>query len=118
MVDDSVVVRRVLGMTLRQLPEFLHADIQEAGNGVLAVRKLEESRYDLVLSDIRMPGLDGLGFVREVRAPSGIVEFEPAEMVVRVRAGTTVAKLPWTLTTPASSTPPRAICSTVIPPKQ
>ena len=30
---------------------------------------------------------------REVRAPSGIVEFEPAEMVVRVRAGTTVAEL-------------------------
>ena len=30
---------------------------------------------------------------REVQAPSGIVEFEPAEMVVRVRAGTTVAEL-------------------------
>ena len=30
---------------------------------------------------------------REVSAPSGIVEFEPAEMVVRVRAGTTVAEL-------------------------
>jgi len=30
---------------------------------------------------------------REVRAPEGVVEFEPAEMVVRVRAGTTVAAL-------------------------
>src|SRR3954471_15984540 len=30
---------------------------------------------------------------REVRAPAGIVTFEPAEMVVRVRAGTTVAEL-------------------------
>ncbi len=30
---------------------------------------------------------------REVSAPKGIVEFEPAEMVVRVRAGTTVAEL-------------------------
>lgn len=30
---------------------------------------------------------------REVSAPTGIVEFEPAEMVVRVRAGTTVADL-------------------------
>jgi glycolate oxidase FAD binding subunit len=30
---------------------------------------------------------------REVRPPSGVVEFEPAEMVVRVRAGTTVAEL-------------------------
>lgn len=30
---------------------------------------------------------------REVRAPAGVVEFEPAEMTVRVRAGTTVADL-------------------------
>lgn len=30
---------------------------------------------------------------REVHAPEGIVEFEPAEMVVRVRAGTTVAEV-------------------------
>jgi len=30
---------------------------------------------------------------REVRAPAGIVEYEPAEMVVRVRAGTTVAEV-------------------------
>jgi glycolate oxidase FAD binding subunit len=34
-----------------------------------------------------------LGFAREVRAPAGVVEFEPAEMVVRVGAGTTVAEL-------------------------
>ena len=30
---------------------------------------------------------------REVRAPAGVVAFEPAEMTVRVRAGTTVADL-------------------------
>ncbi|MGH9268654.1 MAG: FAD-binding oxidoreductase, partial [Acidimicrobiales bacterium] len=30
---------------------------------------------------------------REVRAPAGVVAFEPAEMVVRCRAGTTVAEL-------------------------
>ncbi|HUP84863.1 MAG TPA: FAD-binding protein [Acidimicrobiales bacterium] len=33
------------------------------------------------------------GDAREVVAPSGIVEFEPAEMVVRVRSGTSVAEL-------------------------
>src|SRR3954471_9116054 len=31
--------------------------------------------------------------VREVHAPSGVVTFDPAEMTVRVRAGTTVAEL-------------------------
>ncbi len=37
------------------------------------------------------------GAAREVSAPAGIVEFEPAEMVVRVGAGTTVAELDATL---------------------
>jgi len=66
-VDDSIIVRQVLVMTLRQLPEFLYATIEEAGNGALALRKLETARYDLILSDIRMPLLDGLELVRRVR---------------------------------------------------
>jgi CheY-like chemotaxis protein len=66
-VDDSIIVRQVLSMTLRQLPEFLYATIEEAGNGALALRKLETARYDLILSDIRMPLLDGLELVRRVR---------------------------------------------------
>lgn len=40
-----------------------------------------------------MVGGAGDPAAREVRAPSGVVEYEPAEMVVRVRAGTTVAEL-------------------------
>lgn len=66
-VDDSIVVRQVLIITLRQIPEFLHADIDEAGNGAVALRKIAAKRYDLVLSDIRMPLVDGLELVRRVR---------------------------------------------------
>ena len=66
-VDDSIVVRQVLVITLRQIPEFLHADIDEAGNGAVALRKIAAQRYDLVLSDIRMPLVDGLELVRRVR---------------------------------------------------
>jgi two-component system chemotaxis response regulator CheY len=71
LVDDSIIVRQVLAMTLRQLPEFLYASIEEAGNGAVALRKLETSRYDLILSDIRMPLLDGLELVRRVRQDMG-----------------------------------------------
>jgi CheY-like chemotaxis protein len=71
LVDDSVVVRKVLTVTLRQLPEFLRAEIDEAGNGVQALRKLETERYDLVLSDIRMPAMDGLELVRRFRTELG-----------------------------------------------
>ena len=70
-VDDSVVVRQVLGLTLRQLPEFLYAEIDEAGNGAVALRKMTNTHYDLVLSDIRMPLVDGLEFVRRVRRDLG-----------------------------------------------
>jgi two-component system chemotaxis response regulator CheY len=67
LVDDSIVVRQVLAMTLRQLPEFLYATIDEAGNGAIALKKMEAGRYDLVMSDIRMPYVDGLELVRRVR---------------------------------------------------
>ena len=66
-VDDSIVVRQVLALTLRQIPVFTDADIDEAGNGAVALHRLELARYDLVLSDIRMPLMDGLELVRRMR---------------------------------------------------
>jgi two-component system, chemotaxis family, chemotaxis protein CheY len=66
-VDDSIVARQVLMLTLRQLPEFLYARVDEAGNGAVALRRMSTSRYDLVLCDIRMPLMDGLELVRRVR---------------------------------------------------
>ena len=73
-VDDSVVVRKVLTVTLRQLPEFFRADIEEAGNGAIAFRRLQTERYDLVLCDVRMPLMDGLELVRRLRTDLGDAE--------------------------------------------
>lgn len=67
-VDDSVVVRKILALTLRELREFAYAEIDEAGTGADALRLMEQSRYDLVLCDVRMPDGDGLDLVRRVRA--------------------------------------------------
>jgi two-component system, chemotaxis family, chemotaxis protein CheY len=66
-VDDSIVVRKVLSMTLHQLPEFMTATVDEAGNGAIALRMISTKKYDLVISDIRMPYIDGLELVRRVR---------------------------------------------------
>jgi two-component system, chemotaxis family, chemotaxis protein CheY len=66
-VDDSVVVRKILVMTIHQLPEFLSATVDEAGNGAIALKMMGTKRYDLVISDIRMPFIDGLELVRRVR---------------------------------------------------
>lgn len=71
-VDDSIVVRRVLALTVSQLPELAGAEIDEAPNGAIALRKLAQARYDLVLSDIRMPDVDGLELLRIARGELGL----------------------------------------------
>ena len=62
-VDDEEHVAAVLA-------EMLAVDghrIDVAQNGALALDRLRQGTYDLVLSDIRMPELDGLGLYQEVR---------------------------------------------------
>jgi two-component system chemotaxis response regulator CheY len=66
-VDDSIVVRKILAMTVHQVPELQNAVVDEAGNGAIALKMLGTKKYDLVLSDIRMPYVDGLELVRRVR---------------------------------------------------
>ncbi len=61
-VDDEPGVTAVL-------VELLSRDahhVETAPNGSVALAKLDERTYDLILSDIRMPELDGPGFYREV----------------------------------------------------
>jgi CheY-like chemotaxis protein len=66
-VDDSIVVRKILALTVHQVPELQNAIVDEAGNGAIALKMLGAKKYDLVLSDIRMPYVDGLELVRRVR---------------------------------------------------
>ena len=70
-VDDSIVVRKILTMTVHQVPELMNAAVEEAGNGAIALKMLGSKKYDLVLSDIRMPYVDGLELVRRVREELG-----------------------------------------------
>jgi len=70
-VDDSIVVRKILVFTVRQLHGFQGAIVDEADDGVVAVKKLEAHRYDLVLSDVRMPVMDGLELARHLREVMG-----------------------------------------------
>ena len=61
-VDDETEVGEVLA-------EMLSVDghqVETAANGVIALEKLRERAYDLVVSDLRMPELDGPGLYREV----------------------------------------------------
>ncbi len=63
-VDDIAINRAVV----RDLLLPLGFEIYEASNGLEALAMLDEVRPDLTFVDLRMPGIDGLEFVRRLRA--------------------------------------------------
>ncbi len=65
-VDDSSVMRKIVARALQQGGVF--GEILEAGNGAEALDILRRQRVDLVLSDINMPVMDGLEFVRQLQS--------------------------------------------------
>lgn len=65
-VDDSSVMRKIVERSLRQAG--VHSlVVLEAGSGVEGLEVLKARRVDLILSDINMPAMDGLEFVRQLR---------------------------------------------------
>ena len=66
-VDDSSVMRKIVERSLRQAGLQIK-EIFEAGNGVEALARMQQTRVDLILSDINMPTMDGLEFVRQLQA--------------------------------------------------
>ena len=56
-VEDSPTMRQLMLFALKRLPDV---DLIEASDGVDALRKLPEEKFDLVLTDINMPVMDGL----------------------------------------------------------
>ena len=64
MVDDSASVRQMVGMTLKQAGYA----VVEASDGREALQKATASRVDAVITDLNMPGMDGLSFIRAYRA--------------------------------------------------
>jgi two-component system, cell cycle sensor histidine kinase and response regulator CckA len=64
LVDDSALVRRMLGDALRAAG---HA-VDEAPDGLAALTLIETNAYDVILSDLHMPRLDGFGLLEAVKA--------------------------------------------------
>jgi two-component system chemotaxis response regulator CheY len=66
-VDDSSVMRKIVGRSLREAGMEL-GEVVEAGNGREALSAVRGGAFDLILSDINMPEMDGLEFLRQLAA--------------------------------------------------
>ena len=62
-VDDEPWVAEILA---RMLEADGHA-VDIAGNGAIALDRVREASYDLIVCDLRMPDLDGPGFYAELQ---------------------------------------------------
>jgi diguanylate cyclase (GGDEF)-like protein len=65
-VDDSPIVRALVGGYLRTAGY----GVEEADNGVDALRKLEAHAFDVIITDLRMPEMDGFGLLEAVKRKS------------------------------------------------
>ncbi len=66
-VDDSSVMRKIVERSLRQAGLDLLV-VHEAASGTEGLEMLRANQVDLILSDINMPSMDGLEFLRQLRA--------------------------------------------------
>lgn len=63
-VDDSQAMRQLLATTLEALPD---AHVTETASGFEALKVLPRRRFDLIVTDINMPDINGLELINFVK---------------------------------------------------
>jgi two-component system chemotaxis response regulator CheY len=62
-VDDSRAIRQSISFVLEQNGY----EVLEASDGVVGLAKLEEGTVELIITDVNMPNMDGITFIKKVR---------------------------------------------------
>src|SRR3989338_3730192 len=68
-VDDFSTMRRIVRNLLKELG---FNNVDEAEDGMVALAKLKENKFDFVVSDWNMPNMDGLTLLQSVRADANL----------------------------------------------
>lgn len=64
-VDDNLMLHDVAKSILGQEGDL---SIEVAGSGEIALTKMDNTKYDAVITDYEMPGINGVDFIRQARA--------------------------------------------------
>jgi two-component system chemotaxis response regulator CheY len=64
-VEDSPMMRQLLVFALARIRNM---KVTEADDGVAGLKKLAGGKFDLIITDINMPIMDGLKLVRRIRS--------------------------------------------------
>jgi two-component system chemotaxis response regulator CheY len=75
-IDDSASMRQMVGMSLRSAGY----EVVEAVDGKDALTKLDGRKYNLIISDVNMPNMDGISFVKAAKLLPGY-KFTPVIML-------------------------------------
>ncbi|MFN9705216.1 MAG: response regulator [Planctomycetota bacterium] len=87
-VDDSATMRKIIMRGIRQAG-IDNAEFKEAGDGVEGLQAIAAGAFDLILSDVNMPNMNGLDFVKAVTEklatppPIVMITTEGSEEIVR-----------------------------------
>jgi DNA-binding NtrC family response regulator len=96
-VDDEEVVR----LSLLRVLAGAHCEVETVTDGVEALREMERRPFDVVMLDLRMPGMDGMSVLRtikqkwpesEVVVITGYPTIDTAKEAIRLGAYDYVAK--------------------------
>jgi two-component system nitrogen regulation response regulator NtrX len=82
-IDDEEAVREGVRMVL----EYDNMNVDEAGSGEEGLKRIEDNVYDVVLVDLRLPGIDGL----EVLEQLALAEASPEAIMISAHADLSTA---------------------------
>ncbi len=79
-VDDEIELRKSVAAILQNISPDIQFTIEEAANGLEAVSKVKSKDFDIVLMDVRMPEMDGLQALAQIK------EHDPSTFVLIMTA--------------------------------
>lgn len=81
-VDDSASIRQMVSFTLKSAG----FEVAEAADGAEGLQAIKADKYDLVISDVNMPNMDGISFVKALRQLDNY-KFTPVLMLTTESSG-------------------------------